>query len=67
MIPAHHIAFLHIQRVFLLAGLLTYFAPMLGSIETSLLARATLVVSSHENVTIAYEVMNASPVSQDIN
>jgi hypothetical protein len=67
MIAAPHIALLHIQRVLMLAGLLTYFAPMMGSVESSLLERAALSASSHENVTIAYEVMNASAASQAIN
>ncbi len=51
----------------MLAALVTYLAPMLGSVEVSLHALAYASVSSPENVTVAYEVMNPPAAVVDFN
>ena len=51
----------------MLAVLITYLAPMLGSVEVSLHALAYASVSSPENVTVAYEVMNPPATVVDFN
>jgi len=67
MVKVPHIALSHVQQVLMLAGLITYFAPMLGSVETGLRAFAQVSAHSQENVTIAYEVMNASAAAVDLD
>ena len=67
MVTTSHIDFSHIQRVLMLAALITYLAPMLGSVEVSLRAFVYASVSSPENVTVAYEVMNSPAVVVDFN
>ena len=65
MVATSHIAHLHIQRVLVLTMLITYFAPMLGSAETSLRALAHGSAPSQAGVTIAYESFNASSNAVD--
>jgi len=67
MVTAPHMVFAHIRRVMTLAVLITYFAPMVGSVEVSLRALAYASTSSQENVTVAYEVMDPPSVSVDFD
>ena len=67
MVTASHIAHLHIQRVLVLATLVTYFAPMLGSVESGLHSFAEVAAPSQAGVTIAYEVFNASPNAVELD
>ena len=67
MVTTSHIALTHIQRVMTLAVLITYFAPMVGSVEVSLRALAYASTSSQENVTVAYEVMDPPSVAVDFD
>ena len=60
MVTTSHISLLHFQRVLMLAMLITYFAPMLGSVETGLRALAHVSEPRQAGVTIAYEVFNNS-------
>jgi len=47
--------------------LITYFAPVLGSVETGLRASAHVSALSQAGVTIAYEVFNASSNAVDLD
>ena len=67
MVTTGHIALSHIQRVLVLTMLITYFAPMLGSVETSLRAFAHVSAPSQAGVTIAYESFNASSNAVDFD
>ena len=65
MVTTSHIVLLHIQRVLMLTMLITYFVPMLGSVETGLRALAHGSAPSQAGVTIAYESFNASSNAVD--
>jgi hypothetical protein len=67
MVAASHVVLSHFQQVLMLAALLTYFAPLWGSIEASLHAFAYISVPSNENVTVVYEVMNAPAAVVDFD
>ena len=60
MVPTSHKGVSHIQRVLMLTMLITYFAPMLGSVETGLRALAHGSAPLQAGVTIAYEEFNDS-------
>ena len=49
----------------MLTMLITYFAPMLGNVETGLRALAHVSATSQAGVTIAYESFNASSNAVD--
>ena len=51
----------------MLATLITYFAPMLGSVKSGLLSFAEVAAPSQAGVTIAYEVFNASSNAVDLD
>ena len=60
MVTIPHLVPSHIRRVLMLTMLITYFAPMLGSVETGLRALAHVSAPSQAGVTIAYEVFSDS-------
>jgi hypothetical protein len=60
MVTTSQVAFFRVRRVLMLAMLITYFASMLGSVETGLRALAHVSVPLQGGQTIAYEVFNAS-------
>ena len=67
MVPTSHKRGSHIRRVLLLTMLVTYFAPMLGSVETGLRALAHGSAPTQRGVTIAYESFNASSNAVDFD
>ena len=67
MVSSGHISLLHIQRVLMLTMLITYLAPMLGSVESGLRALAHISETSQAGETIAYEVFNNSSNAVDFD
>lgn len=67
MVTTSHIALKRIRRVLVLTMLITYFAPMLGSVESGLHSFAEVAAPSQAGVTIAYEVFNASSNGVDLD
>ena len=67
MVTTSHIAVLHIRRVLLLTMLITYFAPVLGSVETGLRSFAEVAAPAQAGVTVAYEVFNTSSNVVDLD
>ncbi len=63
MVTTSHMAMSHIKRVLLLTTLFTYFAPMVASVETGLIALAQVSMPSQAGVTIAYEEFKDSSKS----
>jgi hypothetical protein len=60
MVRTSHKGVSHIQRVLMLTMLITYFAPILGSVEIGVQALTHILAPSQTGVTIAYEEFNDS-------